>query len=122
MPFGAMELQEGVWNGFRLWKQEDLWHLERTDGVKPAFCFRDFPAEHRELIPLNFYISQRPDVHFRHILRCSLRHADGTVYTLVDGQLQIRANGSTQEYAVTDKLAVLQQYFGMLPEYITLRK
>ena len=100
VPFGAMELQEGVWNGFRLWKQGDLWHLERTDGMKPAFCFRDVPAEYRELIPL----------------------ADGTVYTLVDGQLQIRANGSTQEYAVTDKLAVLQQYFGMLPEYITLRK
>ena len=58
VPFGAMELQEGVWNDFRLWKQGDLWHLERTDGMKPAFCFRDVPAEIRELEPLNFYISQ----------------------------------------------------------------
>ena len=122
VPFGAMELQEGVWGGFRLWKQEDLWHLERADEVKPALCFRDLPAEHRELIPLNFYISQRPDVHFRHILRCSLRHADGTVYTLVDDILQIRGNGMTHEQAVTDKLAVLQRYFGMQPEHISLRE
>lgn len=122
VPFEAMELKEGTFAGFCLWKEEDLWHLERTDGMKPAFCFRDVPAEMRELEPLNFYISQKPDSHFRHILRCSLRHADGMVYTLVDDTLQIRANGSTQEITVTDKPAVLEQHFGMQREYITLRK
>ena len=122
VPFGAMELKEGICEGFRLWKDGDLWHLERTDGIKPAFCFRDIPAEVREMEPLNFYISQRPDVHFRHILRCSLRHADGKVYTLVDDVLQIRAKGIVREKTVTDKLTVLKEHFGMLPKYITLRR
>ena len=122
VPFGAMDLKEGTFAGFRLWKEEDLWHLERIDGTKPAFCFRDIPAEIRELEPLNFYISQKPDSHFRHILRCSLRHADGTVHTLVDDTLQVRVDGSTQETTVADKPAVLEQHFGMQREYITLRK
>ena len=122
VPLEAMELKTGICNGFRLWKQNDMWYLERTDGTKPAFCFRDIPAEMRELVPLNFYISQKPDSHFRHILRCNLRHTDGTVCTLVDELLQIHTDGTTQELAVTDHLAVLQQYFGMPQEYITLRK
>lgn len=122
VPFGAMELKVDTWDGFRLWKQGDMWYLERTDGTKPAFCFRDIPAEPRELIPLNFYVSQKPDIHFRHILRCNLRRPDSMTCTLIDDVLQIRENGVMQEIAVTDKLTVLEQYFGMLPEYITLRK
>ena len=122
VPYGAMALQEGACDGFRLWERENMWYLERTDGVKPAFCFRDIPAEIRELVPLNFYISQRPDVHFRHILRCNLRRSDGTVCTLIDNVLQLRVDGKLSEETVTDIKAVLQTYFGMLPEFITLRK
>lgn len=121
VPFGAMELKEGTFADFRLWKEDDLWRLERTDGTKPAFCFRDIPAQIRELIPLNFYISQRPESHFRHILRCNLRREDGTVHTLVDGTLQIRGPQGTQTQTVDDLPAVLQSSFGMDPRYFTLR-
>lgn len=121
VPFGAMELQEGVKDGFRLWKRSDMWYLERTDGTKPAFCFRDIPVQVRELVPLNFYISQRPDVHFRHILRCNMRHEDGSVHTLVDHTLQIRCNQETVTKTVEDLKLTLQSSFGMDPQYISLR-
>ena len=122
VPFGAMELKEGECGDFCLRKEADHWILERTDGTKPAFCFRDIPAEQRELIPLNFYISQKQDSHFRHILRCNLRHADGTVYILTDSTLQIRRGDYVQTEEVGDCADVLQKYFYMDPRYIKLRK
>ena len=122
VPFGAMALTEGSADGFRLRVDDGLWHLERTDGTKPSFCFRDIPAELRELIPLNFYISQRPDSHFRHILRCNLRRPDGSVHTLVDHTLQIHSANGTRTQTVEDLRAVLQSSFGMDPRYLTLRK
>lgn len=121
VPFGAMALEEGTADGFSLHKADGLWYLERTDGTKPAFCFRDVPAEIRELIPLNFYISQKPDSHFRHILRCNLRRDDGTVHTLVDNTLQIRSAQELRIQTVDDLPAVLQSSFGMDPQYFVLR-
>lgn len=121
VPFGAIALKEGVTDGFRLYETDGLWYLERTDGTKPAFCFRDIPVQIRELIPLNFYISQRPESHFRHILRCNLRRGDGTVHTLVDNILQIHSPQGTQIQTVEDLPAVLQSSFGMDPRFFTLR-
>lgn len=122
VPFGAMALEEGSADGFRLRMDDGLWYLERTDGTKPAFCFRDIPAELRELIPLNFYISQRSDSHFRHILRCNLRCPDGSVHTLVDNTLQIHSVNGTRTQTVENLTAVLQSSFDMDPQYLTLRK
>jgi len=122
VPFGAIELREGIFDGFSLRCEADIWFLERIDGTKPAFCFRDIPAELRELEPLNFYISQKPDSHFRHILRCNLRHPDGTVCTLVDDCLQLRHGDHLRSITVEDYYSVLQAYFNMDPHYIKLKE
>lgn len=125
VPFGAMELKEGTWEGFRLCTQNGFWHLERENGEKPSFRFRDIPTEPLEMEPLNFYISQKPDSHFRHILRINQRRSDGSVYTLVGPELHLHTGGGTQIHEICDATqlrTVLQEYFGMDINHICLRQ
>lgn len=127
VPFGAMRLHEGSELGFRLEKRNDFWYLYRQSvDVEACFIrFRDIPADPCELIPLNFYISQRPDVHFRHILRVSLRKDDGSVYTLVDHEFTIRSAGEvlTKSVADVDQLrSILREYFGIDLDMVHITK
>ena len=127
VPFGAMRLEEGSELGFRLKKRKDFWYLYRqsVDGEACFIRFRDIPADPCELIPLNFYISQRPDVHFRHILRVSLRKGDGGLYTLVDHELTVRTKDGTQVRQISnmDELRVtLQALFGIDIDKVIITK
>lgn len=118
VPFGAMRLDETPQLGFRLKKRENFWYLFRqtTEGESCLIRFRDIPAEPCELIPLNFYVSQRPDIHFRHILRVSQRREDGSVCSLVDHELTIHSAGETQVKQVSNMeelRLILREYFAI---------
>ena len=117
VPFSAMPLKEGIHESFRLEKRGAFWHVFRltAEGEVNFIRFRDIPAEPCELIPLNFYISQKPDIHFRHILRVNLRKPDG-VYSLVDHELTIYRDGQAVTKTVADKTdlaRVLMEYYGI---------
>ena len=127
VPFFAMELREVTQENFRLEKQGDFWYLYRlTQEEKINFIrFRDVVAEPCELVPLNFYISQKPDIHFRHILRVNQRKGNGVVYSLVDHELTIHAPEGNAVIAVRDRGElenVLEKYFGIDPKKLKIDK
>jgi len=127
VPFSAMALKEGLHERFRLEKQGDFWCLFRLteDGEVNFIRFRDVAAEPCELVPLNFYISQKPDVHFRHILRVNQRKENGVVYSLVDHELTIHSPEEKRIIPVPDRKTldeVLQQYFEIDPQKINIQK
>lgn len=127
VPFGAMELTDAVQDGFRLDRQGDFYILKRieTAGERFIIRFRDLPAEPVELLPLNFYISQKPDVHFRQILHVNQRQADGSVYTVMDREFRIHRGEETivrELRSIDDVKEVLRDYFHMDPDTIPLRQ
>lgn len=127
VPFSAMALEEGVQEKFRMEKRGDFWYLFRQaeEGEVNFIRFRDIPAEPCELIPLNFYISQKPDIHFRHILRVNQRKEGGVVYSLVDHELTIHSPGGKTVIPVPDRKAldtVLTNYFGIDPKRLNIQK
>jgi len=106
---------------------ENLAQLFRQaeEGEVNFIRFRDIPAEPCELIPLNFYISQKPDIHFRHILRVNQRKEGGVVYSLVDHELTIHSPGGNTVIPVPDRKAldtVLANYFGIDPKRLNIQK
>lgn len=116
VPFGAMVLCREPQLGFHLIFRGDFWYVQRQtpEGETNMLRFRDVPAEPCELIPLNFYISQLPDVHFRHVLRVNQRKPDGSVCTLVDHELKLQTAAGTEIRTVAgmDELRrVLKTYF-----------
>ena len=118
VPFGAMLLAEGEEDGFRFEKKGGYYLLKKIsgDGEKYLLRFRDVPVEPVELIPLNFYISQKPDIHFRHRLLVSQRKEDGSVYTLKGNMLHLCREEAVLDYPVNDLETlchVLQRYFSI---------
>lgn len=127
VPFSAMELEEGVHEKFRLEKRGDFWYLFRQseDGEVNFIRFRDAAVDMCELIPLNFYISQKPDVHFRHILRVNQRKEKGVVYSLVDHELTIHSPEGNCIISVPDRKTldeVLVKYFEIDPRKLNILK
>lgn len=117
VPFGAMPLKEGVWANFRLTQRDGFWYLDRweTDHYRYSIRFRDVPATMEELIPLNFYISQKPDSHFRHRLNVSIKRPDGSIHRLFGDQLHVRtADGVVDRTVTAEELPeVLLTHFGI---------
>ena len=103
VPFGAMPLREGEWEGFLLRIQDGFWYLDRweEDHYRPSIRFRDVPATEEELIPLNFYISQKTDSHFRHRLNISVKQADGSIHRILGDQLHIRTADGVVDRSIT---------------------
>lgn len=127
VPFGALPLKEGTQQGFRLIKEGAFYILKSVKASEEKFLlrFRDIPAEPVELVPLNFYISQRPDIHFRNRLLVSQRKEDGSVYTLKGNMLQLRREEAVSEYPVNDLETlrqVLQRCFRIDPDKVILRE
>ena len=126
VPFGALKLNSEQ-DGFSVFYEDGFYIFSRTeDGkLRPALRFRDVPAELCELIPLNFYISQRPDVHFRNRILVNQRQPDGSVYTLIGEEFKITDCGGVQSQPV-DTIEqvkhILQQYFSIDPTTAQLRK
>lgn len=117
VPFGAMSLKEGSWENFKLRVQNGFWYLDRweQDHYHPSIRFRDVPATMEELIPLNYYISQKPDSHFRHRLNVSVKQPDGSIHRLFGNQLHIRtAEGTVDRIVTNEELSeVLLTHFGI---------
>lgn len=127
VPFFAMALREGTQENFRLERQGDFWYLYRlSEGEQINFIrFRDIAAEPCELEPLNFYISQKPDIHFRHILRVNQRREDGIVYSLVDHELTVHTPQGNRVIPIGDRGeldAALEKYFGIDPKKLKINK
>lgn len=127
VPYVALELKEGIQSGFELIRCKDTWYVYRvTDsGSRPLTAFRDIPATMNDLIPLNFYISQRPDIHFRHVIHLSRRNPDGSIFS-IDGKefkIHTREGTKTQQLNTIDDLKnVIRDYFDMDPDSIPLRE
>ena len=126
VPYRALELKEGLQDGFLLEKREDFWYVTRVTEkeTRPLICFRDIPVSVNDLIPLNFYISQRPDVHFRHVIHLSFRNADGSIYSLDGREFKIHGGNDTTIIPVDsiDKLKeIMKTYFSIDPDTVPLR-
>ena len=117
VPMGAMPLQEGPWENFKLRRQDGLWYLDRweADHYRPSIRFRQEPATMEELLPLNFFISQKPDSHFRHRLNVSMKRPDGTICRLLGDQLHIRTADAVVDKTVThaEIPQILLEHFGI---------
>lgn len=127
VPFRALELQEGIQHGFRLENRDGLWSLYRIEPEddRPITAFRDIPATIDDLTPLNFYVSQYPDIHFRHVIHVSLRNPDDSVYSLDGKELKLHTAGGTTVIPVetTAQLKdVLLTYFDIDPATVPLRE
>lgn len=125
VPYHALELKEGIQEGFLL-KKAELWYVYRvTDGqLRPITAFQERPATVNDLIPLNFYISQRPDSHFRHLIHLSKRNTDGSIYSLDGKQFKIHTpEGTTlRELAHIDEVKeIMSTYFAMDPDQIPFK-
>ena len=117
VPMGAMPLKEGTRENFKLVQRDNIWYLDRweEDHYRPSIRFRDVPATLEELIPLNFYISQKPDSHFRHRLNVSIKQPDGTICRLLGDRLHIRTANAVVDKTVTNAeiSEILLEYFGV---------
>lgn len=126
VPYRALELAEGLQDGFSLKFEDGVWfvHRQTQSEQRPLICFRDIPASINDLIPLNFYISQRPDSHFRHLIHLSKRNADGSIYALDGKEFKIHTtNGVTAREltSIEEVKDIMQSYFGMDPNFAPLR-
>lgn len=117
VPFGAMPIKEGTWENFRLRIQDGFWYLDRweQDHYRPSIRFREVPATMEELIPLNFYISQKSDSHFRHRLNVSVKQPDGSIHRLSGDQLHVRVGDRIVDRTIekTELSKVLLDHFGI---------
>ena len=126
VPYQVLELKEGAQDAFCL-KKEDIWYVYRSinEDIRPLIAFRDVPVTVNELIPLNFYISQRPDSHFRHMIHLSKRNADGSVFALDGKEFKIHTSQGVTLREVTnieDVKEIMSTYFGMDPSLAPLRE
>lgn len=126
VPDGAVPFDGETHYGYRVVKSGIYHVLESRSDVgetQAIMLFKDIPAEPVELIPLNYYTSQRPDSDFRSTLSLNLRLTGGSVtvkgadFRFNDGSERIeRRLRDTQ-----DLREILRRYFGMNPDEIVLR-
>jgi len=126
VPYRALELKEGVQDNFLLKYEDGIWFVYRsTDkGQRPLTSFRDVPVTVNELIPLNFYISQKPDSHFRHMIHLSKRNADGSVYAMDGKVFKIHTGEGVTVRDLTsieEVKEIMSTYYNMDPDTVPLR-
>lgn len=126
VPYEALELREGLQNCFELIKKEDTWFVYRVTPTeyRPLTAFRDIPVSVNDLLPLNFYVSQRPDIHFRHVIHLNRRNADGSIYSIDGKEFKIHTAEGTQVqqlHSIDDVKRIIRTYFDMNPENVPLR-
>ena len=127
VPYEALELCEGLQHGFQLEKKDDWWSVTRVTQkeCRPLTAFRDVPSTINDLIPLNFWVSQKPDIHFRHMIHLSKRNADGSIYSIDGKDFKIHTPEDTKIRGlntVEELKTVLRDYFDMDPASIPLRE
>lgn len=127
VPYQALELDPGAYGNFILKQDGGAFILERLDkeGTHPFIKFRDIPVSVTELIPLNFYISQNPESHFRHIIHVNQRKADGSTYVITGNEFKIYKDKQVivrQLRDVEDLKCVLKTYYQIDPTTCLLRE
>lgn len=127
VPRQAMALEPGYQQEFLLRENAGVYTLLRQkEGVWiPFLQFRTHPVSVTELQPLNFYISQKPDSHFRHILHVSQRRQDGSLIA-VEGTEFRRRNALGEQVCPIENIDRLRQIlvteFGMAEAGLILRE
>lgn len=97
----------------------------KDGGWIPLLQFRTYPVSVTELLPLNFYISQKPDSHFRHILHVSQRKADGSLIAVEGMEFRYRTVREEQVCpieSVGQLRQILVTEFGMEEAGLILRE
>lgn len=127
VPYEPLELKAGVQGAFALHIEEDFYQLFRIkdDEELPLIQFRDVPVAVEELIPLNFFVSQNPNIHhFHDILHLNRRNPDGSIYSVDGNEFKIQtSSGSTvrQLQDIQELKEVMLEYFHMDPTIVPLR-
>lgn len=126
VPYRALELRPGLQEGFLLENREGLWYVFRVteEETRPVICFREVPVSVNALIPLNFYISQRPDSHFRHMIHLNRRDPDGSIYSLNGKEFKIHTDRgvSLREVNTIEEVKeIMLTYYGIDPAAAPLR-
>ena len=73
---------------------------------------------------MNFWVSQKPDIHFRHMIHLSKRNADGSIYALDGKEFKIHSGDGVEIRVletIEDVKEIMQEYFSMDPSAVTLR-
>ena len=127
VPYRALELREGLQDGFLLEKKADWWYVFRVTEKehRPLTCFRDVFASINDLIPLNFWVSQKPDIHFRHMIHLSKRNIDGSIYALDGTEFKIHTDNGVEirnVVSIADVKEIIREYFSIDPSTIPLRE
>jgi len=127
VPYRALELREGLQDGFLLKKDNETWSVFRaTDAQqRPLSAFRDVAASVNDLIPLNFYISQRPDSHFRQLIHLNRRNPDGSIYSLDGKEFKIHTGEGVEIktlQTIEEVKEIIRTYYQMDPDSVPLRE
>ncbi len=118
VPDGCVKYDGAVYHGYRVVRDNDFHCLElqASDGsFEKVFLYHDIPMPPPDMIPMNFYVSQREGSLFRSTLSVNLRLPDGSVW--ISGKkfsLHTSTERIDRELRDLDDLrAVLPQYFGI---------
>ncbi len=126
VPDGCVKYGGSLSHGYRVVGDGDYRCLERVDDdgtARKVMLYSDVPAPNVDLIPLNYYVSQRPDSSFRSVLNVNLRLEDGSAW-IRGKRFCLRSAGQSvdRELRDTDDLReVLERFFGIPGEGLPLR-
>ena len=88
----------------------------KDGGWDDKFTFKNMPADPAEIVPLNFYVSQRPNSTFAADLKLNLREdngsrefGQGTFKYKKNGEIIVEKTASTEE----EVKAIAAEYFGI---------
>lgn len=123
VPDGALSFCGESRFGFRLEREGLYMKLINEKSGLCKICFKDVPVANVELLPMNYYISQKPDSPFRNILHLNLRLENGSV-SIVDHEFKLRRGDERVENYVNlnDLPALLEEYFGIPADTVPLRE
>lgn len=118
VPDGCVKYDGAVYHGYRV-VRDGFFHcvqLVHDDGsADNVFLYHDIPMPRPDMIPMNFYVSQREGSVFRNVLNVNLRLPDGSVW--IKGR-QFALHTSTERLDrelrdLEDLAEVLDRYFGI---------
>lgn len=125
LPWGPVAMDGEAHLGYRLLRSGLQCTLERLDAPAGTVLeFDDVPARPVDLVPLNYYISQKPDSPFRSTLLVNRRLEGGGAYSVNGRQFKHHSPGGStvREIGSPAELRnILEEYFGMDAGAVTLR-
>lgn len=122
VPDGGLSFSGESRFGFHLERDGGYMKLINAKNGSCEICFKDVAIAPVELIPMNYYISQKPDSPFRNVLHLNLRLENGSV-SLVDHEFKLRRGIERLErYIESAELPdILEEYFDIPAAEVTLR-